>query len=146
MTRFLLLPDSCCLLTWGALWRQDGSVLYTAVETRQLKLSRVRVQQDSWPYFISSNLKSLQPGGPDPSIYIPQEQGGPVMSLGTEFPFRRLLRLTGPWWKYSTRLHTRVEGECGFFCQLNDNAEAEVMLQPPLCRLVCLGVGHPSGA
>jgi hypothetical protein len=36
-----------------------------------------------------------QPGGPGRRIYIPQEQGDPVMPPGTGFPFRRLLRLAG---------------------------------------------------
>jgi hypothetical protein len=44
---------------------------------------------------------SPQPGGPGPRIYIPQEQGGPVISPGTGFPFRHLLRLTGLQWRYS---------------------------------------------
>jgi hypothetical protein len=35
----------------------------------------------------------LQPGGPGPHIYIPQEQGGPVIPPGTGFSFRPLLRL-----------------------------------------------------
>jgi hypothetical protein len=35
-----------------------------------------------------------------PYLY-PQEQGGPVISPGTGFPFRRLLRLAGLRWKYS---------------------------------------------
>jgi hypothetical protein len=42
-----------------------------------------------------------QPGGPGPRIYIPQEQGGPVIPPGTGFPFRRILRLTGLRWRYS---------------------------------------------
>jgi hypothetical protein len=46
-----------------------------------------------------------QPGGPDPHIYIPQEQGGPVIPPGTGFPFRHLLRLEGLWWRYSNLLH-----------------------------------------
>jgi hypothetical protein len=32
-------------------------------------------------------------------MYIPQEQGGPVITPGTGFPFRRLLRLTELRWK-----------------------------------------------
>jgi hypothetical protein len=43
-----------------------------------------------------------QPGGPGPRIYIPQEQGGPVIPPGTGFPFRRLVQLAGLWWRYST--------------------------------------------
>jgi hypothetical protein len=44
-------------------------------------------------YCLSSRLPQL--GGPGPRIYIPQEQGGPVLTPGTGFPFRRLLRLAG---------------------------------------------------
>jgi hypothetical protein len=35
-----------------------------------------------------------------PYLY-PQEQGGPVISPGSGFPFRRLLRLAGLRWRYS---------------------------------------------
>jgi hypothetical protein len=38
-------------------------------------------------------LRLPQPGGPGSRIYIPQEQGGPVIPPGTGFPFCRLLRL-----------------------------------------------------
>jgi hypothetical protein len=41
--------------------------------------SRVRVLRDSGPYFTVSDLRLPQPGGPGPRIYIPQEQGGPVI-------------------------------------------------------------------
>jgi hypothetical protein len=50
---------------------------------------------------LLSHLRLPQPGGPGPRIYIPQEQGGPVISPGTGFPFRRLLRLSGLRWRYS---------------------------------------------
>jgi hypothetical protein len=39
---------------------------------------------------------------PGPRIYIPQEQVGPVIPPGTGFLFRRLLRLAGLRWRYST--------------------------------------------
>jgi hypothetical protein len=42
----------------------------------------------------------LQTGGPSPHIYIPQEQGRPVVPPGTGFPFR-LLRIAGLQWRYS---------------------------------------------
>jgi hypothetical protein len=45
-------------------------------------------------------LRLPQPGGPGPHIYILQEQGGPVITPGTGFPFRRLLWLTGLRWRY----------------------------------------------
>jgi hypothetical protein len=48
-----------------------------------------------------SHLRLPQPGGPGPRIYIPQEQGGPVVPPDTGFPFCRLLRLSGLQWRYS---------------------------------------------
>jgi hypothetical protein len=38
--------------------------------------SKSRRTQD---HILLSHLRLPQPGGPDPHIYIPQEQGGPVM-------------------------------------------------------------------
>jgi hypothetical protein len=35
---------------------------------------------------LLSHLRLPQPGGPRSRIYIPQEQGGPVIYPGTEFP------------------------------------------------------------
>jgi hypothetical protein len=67
--------------------------------------SWVRIPQDSWPCFTVSDLKFPQPGGPGSCIYIHQEQGGPVELPGTVFPFCRLLRLRGLWWRYSNPLH-----------------------------------------
>jgi hypothetical protein len=45
--------------------------------------------------FSVSNLRRLQPGGSDPSIYIPDEQGGKVILPGTGFHLRRLVRFAG---------------------------------------------------
>jgi hypothetical protein len=50
---------------------------------------------------LLSHLRLSQPGGSGPRICIPQEQGGPVIPSGTGFPFCRLLRLPGLWWRYS---------------------------------------------
>jgi hypothetical protein len=52
--------------------------------------------------FYCLTFETPQPGGPAPRIYIPQEQHGRVIPPGTGFPFRRLLRLAGLRWKYST--------------------------------------------
>jgi hypothetical protein len=49
---------------------------------------------------LSQFLRLSEPGGPGSHIYIPQEQGVPVIPLGTGFPFRLLLRLARglrPW-------------------------------------------------
>jgi hypothetical protein len=44
---------------------------------------------------LLSHLRLPQPGGPGSCIYIPQEQGGPVIPLGIGFSLRHLLRLAG---------------------------------------------------
>jgi hypothetical protein len=44
---------------------------------------------------LLSHLRLLQPEGPDPSIYMPPEQGGQVIPTGTGFHSCRLLRLEG---------------------------------------------------
>jgi hypothetical protein len=56
-------------------------------------------------FFLPSKVVSLasnhKPGGPGSSIYILQWQGGPLITPGTGFPFRRLVRLPD----ILTRLH-----------------------------------------
>jgi hypothetical protein len=44
-------------------------------------------------HILMSHLRLRQPGGPGSRIYIPQEQGGPLIPPGIGFPFCRLLRL-----------------------------------------------------
>jgi hypothetical protein len=55
----------------------------------------------TYGHILLSHLRLPQPVGPGPRIYIPQEQGGPVIPPGTGFPFCRLLRFAGLWWRYS---------------------------------------------
>jgi hypothetical protein len=45
--------------------------------------------------FYCLRFDTPQPGRLGPCIYIPQEYGGPVVTPGTVFPFRRLLLLAG---------------------------------------------------
>jgi hypothetical protein len=99
-TRFLLLTVAG-LLMWGALSDERTGLQFTTADPRQRSHSWVRVPRDSWPYFTVSNSRLPQPGGPGPLIYIPQEEGGPVILPGTGFPFLRLLRLSGLRWRYS---------------------------------------------
>jgi hypothetical protein len=73
-----------------------------AAGPRQRSHSEVRVLRDSRPHFTTLDSKLPQTGGPGPRIYIAEEQDGPVIPSGTGFPFRRLLRLAGLRWRYST--------------------------------------------
>jgi hypothetical protein len=50
-----------------------------ATGLRQRSHYPVRFPRDSLPYFTVSDSRLLQPAGPDPRIYIPQEWGGPVV-------------------------------------------------------------------
>jgi hypothetical protein len=77
-----------------SLWREEGSVTRSAINHR-LESRRTH------SHTLLSHLRLPPPGWPGPRIYIPQEQSGPVISPGTGFPFRRLLRLAGIRRKYS---------------------------------------------
>jgi hypothetical protein len=48
---------------------------------------RIRFPQDSWTYFIVSNLRFPQPGGPSSLTYLLQKQGSPVIPLGIRFVY-----------------------------------------------------------
>jgi hypothetical protein len=55
-------------------------LLFTIVDCpRQRSHSRVRVPRNSWPYFTVPDSRLPQSGGSGRHIYIPQEQGGPVI-------------------------------------------------------------------
>jgi hypothetical protein len=58
-----------------------------AAGPRQRSHSPVRVLPDSLQHFTVWDSRVPQPGGPDPRIYIPQEEGGPVILTGTGFSF-----------------------------------------------------------
>jgi hypothetical protein len=89
------------LLMWGVLSDERTGLSFTIDASPPPRShSRVRVPRNSWP--LSQIRDSPQPGGPSHRIYILQGQGGPVIPPGTGIPFRRLLRLAGLRWKYST--------------------------------------------
>jgi hypothetical protein len=121
-------PRSCCVAEWLIMWCENNFFFLLEIFFRQLRVSyfvapsltRGRVcnlllllllasavplesesrgTQDH--ILLTQFLRLSQPGGPGPCIYIPQEQGGPVIPPGTGFPFRRLLRLAGTRWRYS---------------------------------------------
>jgi hypothetical protein len=91
----MLLSEICGLVSIGRpLWREDGSAICSVI-TQWSKSRRTRTNT------LLSHLRLPQPGGLGSHIYIPKEQGGLVIPQGTGFPFCRLLRLTGLWWRYS---------------------------------------------
>jgi hypothetical protein len=59
-------------------------------------------------HILLSHLRLPQLGGPGPRIYIPPEQGGPVIPLGIGFPFVASYDSQGYRGGILTRLHTGV--------------------------------------
>jgi hypothetical protein len=84
-TRYYFLSECCCLkfavlCLWGRpLSREDGSAICSVIT--QWSESR-RTRNNTLPF----HLRLPQPGGPGSRIYIPQEQGGPVIPPGTGLP------------------------------------------------------------
>jgi hypothetical protein len=90
-----LLSESCGLISVGRpLWREDGSAVCSVIT----QWSESRITRN---HTLLSHLRLLQPGEPGSRIYIPQEQGGPVIPPAIGFHLRRLLRLAGLQWRYS---------------------------------------------
>jgi hypothetical protein len=70
---WMLLSEICGLVSVGRpLWRQDGSAICSVIplwsESRRTR-----------SHILLSHLRLLQPGEPVSRIYIPQEQGSPVI-------------------------------------------------------------------
>jgi hypothetical protein len=77
------LESSCC----GAPSMTRGRVCNLLV---QFTVSLGSKSRRTYGHILLSHLRLHQPGGPGPHIYIPQEQGGPVIPPGTGFPSCRL--------------------------------------------------------
>jgi hypothetical protein len=90
----------------------------------------VRVLRESWPHVTPSDSRLHKLRGPDPRIYIPQKQVGPVIPPETGFPFRRLLRQTGRRRRYSNLPPRAVMG--------NVNARVALILAV-YCQSIHLG-------
>jgi hypothetical protein len=91
----MLLSEICGLVSVGRpRWREDGSAICSAI-TQWFESRRNR------NHSLLSHLILPQPGGPGSRIYIPQEQGGPVIPPGIGPLLRHLLRLAGLRWRYS---------------------------------------------
>jgi hypothetical protein len=69
------------LLMWGAPSDKRTGLSFTvSARPHQRRHSRVRVPRNSWPCFTVSDSRLPKPGGPGLRTYIPQEQGGPILS------------------------------------------------------------------
>jgi hypothetical protein len=73
------------------LWREDGSVVYKCCWVLASSVILGSEFRGSHDHILLSQIRDSQPGETGPCIYVPQEQGGPVIPPGTGFPFRRLL-------------------------------------------------------
>jgi hypothetical protein len=90
-----MLSETCGLVSLEhSLSRENGSAICSVI-TQWSESLRIR------NHTLLSHLRLPQPGGPGSCIYIPQEQGGPVIPPGNGFPLRHLLQLAGLWWRYS---------------------------------------------
>jgi hypothetical protein len=78
-----------------SLWREDGSVVYNSCLCSPEQQFSCPSPAGLMIKFYVSDSRLPQPGEPGPRIYIPQEQGGPVIPPSIGFPFCRLLRLAG---------------------------------------------------
>jgi hypothetical protein len=86
----MLLSDSCGRVSVGRpLWRENGSAICSEI----IQCSESRRTHN---HTLLSHLRVLQPGGPGSRIYIPQEQGDPVIPLGAGFPLCRVCPLPYP--------------------------------------------------
>jgi hypothetical protein len=108
---------------------------------RQRSHSQVRVPQDTCPYFTVSDSGLLEPGGPGPRVYIPQEHRGLVIPPSTGFSFHCLVRLSGLWWKYSTPPLHGMDNPCRYnYSYINSCCQAILVsdLYMPYHNFYCI--------
>jgi hypothetical protein len=70
--------------------RGDGSVVYNCCWASPAQSFSGPSPAGLMTTCYCLRFETPQPGGSGPRIYIPQEQGGPVIPPSTSFPFRRL--------------------------------------------------------
>jgi hypothetical protein len=143
-------PNFCCyqtvsgVLMWGALSDEWTRLLFTiAAGTRQRTHSHIRVPRDPWPHFTLSDSILPKPGGPGSHFHFRQEQSGPVITPGTRFPFRRLLRLAGQS-QSPSQSHIATDGQSISKSWYRGPSGAHVQIFITLWRLPSCFCGAPS--
>jgi hypothetical protein len=92
---------------WGAHFDERTGLPFTNA-AHPLQRSYSWVPWDSWPYFTVSDSRISQPGGPGPRIYIPPEQGAPVIPPDTELSTdSRYIDLAWTYRKHASRARMR---------------------------------------
>jgi hypothetical protein len=92
----------------------------------------------TYDYILLSHLRLPQPGGPGSRIYIPQEEGGPVIAPGTGFPFRRLLRLDGLRRRYTGYYrYSACKGRCPVTADCCDSIIVAFRAKSTVCFCFC---------
>jgi hypothetical protein len=89
---------------WGALSDQTaGLKLARTIASAPCQSSHSLVPKpQNLHHILLSHTLLRKPGGPGSSIYIPHQQGDPVIPPDSGFPFRHLLRLVELRWSYSS--------------------------------------------
>jgi hypothetical protein len=129
-----LLSEICGLVSVGLpLWRGDGSAIFSVI-TQWSESSRTH------NHTLLSHLRLPQPGRPGSSIYIPQEQGGPVIPPSIVFPLCRFLRLAGLRWGYSIPAAGQLDYDFPCFSLVSER----VLSWYPNSTLHCMLLMQPS--
>jgi hypothetical protein len=111
---------------WGTL-PDKGWICNLLVQLLLSLVSAVTVGSKSHKthhHVLLSHLGLPQPGGPDPCIYIPQEQVGPVICLGNGLLFCRPLRLAGLRWRY----YNPPTSTCRYQSPTNSQSQSQIYL------------------
>jgi hypothetical protein len=61
------------------LWREDGRIVYNCCWSSPAHSFSDPSPLGLWSTFHCRRFENFQPGGPGPCIYIPQQQGGPII-------------------------------------------------------------------
>jgi hypothetical protein len=102
---------------------------------RQCSHSQVWFPRDSRPHFTVSDSRLSQPGWPGPRIYIPQEQGGPVIPQPLGSLFVASCESQGYDLDIRPRLHEGCQNSCSS-CPYNLSARTEYKTPFPTVSLL----------